>query len=103
MNSVSASSFVFLCGRSAVDAFKSLRSLIASRSPGEEELVTLPWVQNHWSLVIWKVASYVRSKPDMFEEWWNFEKVMDQLRYRCVFFCFRLFWLHEADFISLER
>ncbi|GAA5833550.1 hypothetical protein JCM5353_007958, partial [Sporobolomyces roseus] len=82
MNSVSASSFVFPCGRSTVDAFKSLRSLIASRSPGEEELVTLPWVQNHWSLVIWKVASYVRSKPDMFEEWWKFEKVMDQLRYR---------------------
>ena len=88
MNSVSASSFVFPDGRSAVDAFKGLRTLVASRSPGEEELVTSPWVQNHWSLIIWKLASYVRSKPDMFEEWWKFEKVMDQMRYRFVTFLY---------------
>ncbi|GAA6009516.1 hypothetical protein JCM11491_003587 [Sporobolomyces phaffii] len=82
MNSANSSGFVFPCGRSARDAFESLKALVAARLPGEEELVTLPWVQNHWSLIVWKLASYVRTRPDLLEKWWTFDMVMDQLRYR---------------------
>jgi breast cancer 2 susceptibility protein len=86
MDSLSASSFVFPCGRSHKDAFTALQSVVADRMPDEKDLVTLPWVQNHWSMVVWKLASYVRSRPDLKDEWWNFVRVMDQLRYRFVFF-----------------
>ncbi|GAA5960527.1 hypothetical protein JCM3765_003665 [Sporobolomyces pararoseus] len=82
MTSENSSAFVFPCGRSAKTAFESLKALVASRSPDEEDLVTLPWVKNHWSLVVWKLACYVRTRPDLLDKWWKFEMVMDQLRYR---------------------
>ncbi|GAA5914284.1 hypothetical protein JCM5296_007234 [Sporobolomyces johnsonii] len=82
MDSTSSSDYVFSCGRSSQDAFLALQSLVASRSPDEKDLVTLPWVKNHWSLVVWKLACYVRSRPDLKDEWWRFEMVLDQLRYR---------------------
>jgi breast cancer 2 susceptibility protein len=82
MNAESATKFVFPCGRSVKDAFTSLKNLVAARSPGEENLVTLPWVQNHWDLIVWKLACYARTRPDLLDKWWKFEMVIDQLRYR---------------------
>jgi breast cancer 2 susceptibility protein len=84
MDFLSAASFVFPSGHSAKDAFAALQSLVAERMPEENDLVTLPWVHNHWSMIVWKLASYVRSRPDLKDEWWTFERAMDQLRYRFV-------------------
>ncbi|GAA5884455.1 hypothetical protein JCM6882_005258 [Rhodosporidiobolus microsporus] len=82
MDPSSGLSYVFPCGSSVQTAFTTLQELVAARMPDEKDLVTLPWVKNHWALVLWKLASYVRSRPDLVEEWWTFERVMEQLRYR---------------------
>ncbi|BGP30706.1 hypothetical protein JCM10296v2_002463 [Rhodotorula toruloides] len=82
MDSTSGASYTFSCGRGVVDAFSTLQALVFERMPEEKDLVTLPWVKNHWSLVLWKLASYVRSRPDLLNEWWSFDRVMAQLRYR---------------------
>lgn len=70
-------SFAFACGRSHVEAQAAL--VAAGANSG---LATLPWVKNHWGMLVWKYASYVRSKPDLLTEWWSFEKVVDGLKYR---------------------
>ncbi|GAA5952250.1 hypothetical protein JCM10213_005182 [Rhodosporidiobolus nylandii] len=82
MDSLSGSSYVFPCGRSSTTAFADLQGLVAERMSSEKDLVTLPWVQNHWQLVLWKIASYVRSRPDLLDEWWCYDRVIEQLRYR---------------------
>ncbi|SGZ16932.1 BQ5605_C020g09080 [Microbotryum silenes-dioicae] len=48
------------------------------------DYATLPWVANHWSLVVWKLASYVRVEPTMYRqaEWWSFQAAIRQLKYR---------------------
>lgn len=45
-------------------------------------LVDLSWVQNHWSLILWKLAAYAQARPFESKLWWCFEEVMRQLRYR---------------------
>ncbi|KWU44262.1 hypothetical protein RHOSPDRAFT_29372 [Rhodotorula sp. JG-1b] len=82
MDSKSGATYIFPCGRGVEAAFVALQELVAERMPAERDLVTLPWIKNHWALVLWKLASYVRSRPDLLHEWWSFERVMDQLRYR---------------------
>ncbi|GAA5976118.1 hypothetical protein JCM10908_005389 [Rhodotorula pacifica] len=82
MDSRSGAAYIFPGGRGIDAAFTALQELVAERMPTERELVTMPWVKNHWTLVLWKLASYVRSRPDLLHEWWSFERVMDQLRYR---------------------
>jgi len=84
MTSTSGLSYTFSCGRGVSDAFAALQAVVASRVPDEKDLVTLAWVKNHWKLILWKVASYVRSRPDLLGDWWTFERVVEQLRYRCV-------------------
>lgn len=44
--------------------------------------ITLDWVKNHWSLIVWKTAAMVRAKPDELARWWNFQRMIDQLKYR---------------------
>ncbi|GJJ69289.1 breast cancer 2 susceptibility protein [Entomortierella parvispora] len=48
------------------------------------DLVSLKWVQNHYGLIVWKLACYVRSWPENFPsaEWFCPEKILDQLAYR---------------------
>ncbi|GAA5898352.1 hypothetical protein JCM8208_006954 [Rhodotorula glutinis] len=82
MSSTSGLSYTFSCGRGVSDAFAALQAVVASRVPDEQDLVTLAWVKNHWKLILWKVASYVRSRPDLLGDWWTFERVVEQLRYR---------------------
>lgn len=82
MDSRSGATYVFPCGRGVDSAFIALQEIVAERLPTERDLVTLPWIKNHWMLVLWKLASYVRSRPDLLGDWWTFERVMDQLRYR---------------------
>ncbi|GAA5925611.1 hypothetical protein JCM3775_001455 [Rhodotorula graminis] len=82
MSSTSGLSYTFSRGRGVSDAFAALQAVVASRVPDEKDLVTLTWVKNHWKLILWKVASYVRSRPDLLGDWWTFERVVEQLRYR---------------------
>lgn len=42
------------------------------------------WVENHWKLVVWKLASMVRAKPELLQEKWNYYEVVRQLKYRYV-------------------
>ena len=42
----------------------------------------LPWVTNHWSLLLWKLAAYVAANPASVSTYWTFDTVVEQLRYR---------------------
>lgn len=79
MNLERGLSFTFACGRSHAEAQAALVAAGANSGLG-----TLPWVKNQWGMLIWKYASYVRSKPDLLTKWWSFEKVVDGLKYRRV-------------------
>ncbi|ORY79270.1 hypothetical protein BCR35DRAFT_332060 [Leucosporidium creatinivorum] len=39
------------------------------------------WVKNHYGLIVWKLACYVRSRPDLIG-WWTWERVVEGLKYR---------------------
>jgi breast cancer 2 susceptibility protein len=41
------------------------------------------WVEQHWSLILLKLASIVRAKPALWETKWTYEEVIRQLKYRC--------------------
>ncbi|GAA6003167.1 uncharacterized protein JCM10292_002900 [Rhodotorula paludigena] len=82
MDSLSGGTYVFSCGRGVTAAHSALQAVVAERIPEERDLVTLAWVKNHWSLLLWKMASYVRTRPDLLEDWWTFDRAMEQLRYR---------------------
>lgn len=77
MDSTTSTSYVFPCGRSYTEALAALVSTELGAS-----LATLPWVKYHYSLIVWKLACYVRSRPDMLSEWWSWDMVLRQLRYR---------------------
>lgn len=77
MDAVTSTSCVFSCGR----AFAEAHAALISPEIGAI-LATLPWVKNHYSLIVWKLACYVRTRPDLRSEWWNWEMVVRQLRYR---------------------
>ncbi|GJN87357.1 hypothetical protein Rhopal_000306-T1 [Rhodotorula paludigena] len=82
MDSLSGGNYVFSCGRGVTEAHSALQAVVAERIPEERDFVTLAWVKNHWSLLLWKMASYVRSRPDLLGDWWTFDRAMEQLRYR---------------------
>lgn len=46
------------------------------------ELATQKWVDNHWRLILWKIAGQVMAKPSLFDQKWNWYEVLCQLRYR---------------------
>ncbi|KAG8900895.1 hypothetical protein FRB99_005684 [Tulasnella sp. 403] len=46
------------------------------------KLVEKPWVCNHWKMILWKLASLVRSCPDLLEEKWTYQEAINQLLYR---------------------
>jgi breast cancer 2 susceptibility protein len=51
-------------------------------------LATKPWVDNHWSLILWKLAGMVNLDPskeaNMDEKRWCWAEVVRQLLYRSV-------------------
>jgi breast cancer 2 susceptibility protein len=77
MDSTTSTGFVFDGGRGESDALASLLEAGGS-------LATIKWVKNHWSLIIWKVACLLRSKPELLEPYWKYENIVDQLKYRWV-------------------
>jgi len=46
--------------------------------------ITQVWVNNHWSLILWKLAGIVKAKPALWEARWTFAEVVRQLKYRYV-------------------
>lgn len=50
-------------------------------------LATKPWVENHWGLILWKLAGMVMLDPEReshpAEKRWRWVEVMRQLFYRC--------------------
>ncbi|KAI8378958.1 BRCA2, oligonucleotide/oligosaccharide-binding, domain 1-domain-containing protein [Blakeslea trispora] len=40
------------------------------------------WIQNHYALIVWKLACLIRSYPDQLKDDWHKQKVLDQLLYR---------------------
>lgn len=78
MDSVSAKAYVFPCGRGEQAALENIE-----REGGV--YVTQAWVTNHWSLIVWKLASLVRTQPDLLRTYWNWGAALNQLKYRYVF------------------
>ncbi|SCV67723.1 BQ2448_5334 [Microbotryum intermedium] len=77
MEHASAEKYTF---QGVLGAPQALQSLVSAGC----DYATQPWVSNHWSLVVWKLASYIRVQPGMYKhaEWWSFEAVVRQLKYR---------------------
>ncbi|RHZ83030.1 hypothetical protein Glove_100g15 [Diversispora epigaea] len=48
----------------------------------DPNLIDKKWVYNHYQLIVWKIASLVRSFPHEFSNWWCAKKVLEQLKYR---------------------
>ncbi|KIY53699.1 hypothetical protein FISHEDRAFT_32826, partial [Fistulina hepatica ATCC 64428] len=46
-------------------------------------LLTKPWVDNHWALILWKLAGHIALDPrDGQIDRWSFKTIVDQLCYR---------------------
>ena len=45
-------------------------------------LATPQWVDNHWSMILWKLAGEVQASPSLYEEKWSWAEVISQLKYR---------------------
>ncbi len=41
------------------------------------------WVDNHWSLILWKIAGQILAKPELFVSKWSWGEIINQLKYRC--------------------
>ncbi|KAF9958124.1 Breast cancer 2, early onset [Mortierella alpina] len=59
------------------------------RRGAKQELLSRPWLENHYAMIVWKLACYVRSWPRHLLEaaaagsgWFCPSKVLDQLAYR---------------------
>ncbi|KAK0538936.1 hypothetical protein OC842_001133 [Tilletia horrida] len=64
-------------------ALEMLRSAAGPSSAAySEECLSLRWVQNHWGLVLWKLAAMVRHKPEDVYRLWTWREMCRQLRYR---------------------
>lgn len=61
--------------RGATEAYSELLELGGSKAQ-------LKWVQNHWQLVLWKLAAYVASDPRHVNTYWTWDRVLRDLRYR---------------------
>lgn len=79
MDATLSRTFVFPDGRGAVQAYQAL---VAVSGDPSHCFVSQKWVANHWSLIVWKLASYIRSKPDLISCWWSWDWVMNQIKYR---------------------
>ena len=62
------------------DAFEELVYYSACKG------VSPAWVKNHYALIVWKLAGIAKglARAGGWREWWTFEKVCEQLKYRCV-------------------
>jgi breast cancer 2 susceptibility protein len=45
-------------------------------------LVTQKWVDNHYVMILWKLAGQIPARPELFNERWKWSEVIEQLKYR---------------------
>ncbi|KAL7425125.1 hypothetical protein Q5752_000813 [Cryptotrichosporon argae] len=45
-------------------------------------MATMQWVENHWAMIMWKIAGQVAARPELFDEKWTWYEVVSQLKYR---------------------
>ncbi|WAR52130.1 hypothetical protein PtB15_1B569 [Puccinia triticina] len=50
------------------------------------------WVANHWALIVWKLAAFVRWQPDCLSRVWKPSNAVQQLKYR-----------YEREFVRGDR
>ena len=75
-----ASEYVFIRDGVKWDLDRLRTELVLSGA--QENLTTIDWVQNHYSMIIQKLASFLRFFPEFLSEYWSPHKVLSQLRYR---------------------
>ncbi|KAK4058357.1 hypothetical protein OIO90_000515 [Microbotryomycetes sp. JL221] len=86
------------CGSDVEAAFQSLKNCVQP----EKCHVNLDWVKNHWSMILWKLSSYIKTRPDLYKSQWHFEFVLDQLKYRRVPLKYER-EIHRAERSSVKR
>lgn len=64
-------------------AFESLKRAGCS-------LLTKPWLENHWTQIVWKLANMAVLWPETQAERWSYQEVLKQLLYRYVMGCYKL-------------
>lgn len=79
MDATSAKNYIFPDGRGPAHAYQALVRLLGD---SKHCFVGQNWVDNHWALIVWKLACYVRNKPDLMNSWWSWDWVVDQIKYR---------------------
>jgi breast cancer 2 susceptibility protein len=45
-------------------------------------LATTKWVDNHYAMILWKLAGLALARPQMFIDKWRWSEVINQLKYR---------------------
>ena len=55
-------------------------------------LATPEWVDNHWKMILWKLAGIVHAQPSLYDHKWCWAEVIEQLKYR-----------YEREFGSAQR
>ncbi|SPO26377.1 related to Brh2 - Rad51-associated protein Brh2 [Ustilago trichophora] len=75
--------------RAAQYAFEAPNNGLLMQEQALDELLVrgcsnakLSWVQNHWTLILWKLAAVVRFEPSSARERWSWDEVIHQLLYR---------------------
>lgn len=70
-------------------AFEGPDSALLMQQQALEELhargcsnADMPWVQNHWTLILWKLAAMVRLEPSSASNRWSWNELIRQLLYR---------------------
>ncbi|KAL7754364.1 hypothetical protein RI367_000345 [Sorochytrium milnesiophthora] len=55
---------------------------LVARGARDPQCISMRWTANHYRWIVWKIACYVRRRPDLLQTWWSKEKVLHQLLYR---------------------
>ncbi|ORY81143.1 hypothetical protein LY90DRAFT_664357, partial [Neocallimastix californiae] len=45
-------------------------------------IATEDWVDNHYKWIVWKIASMIRTENSLYKEYWNKDKIIEQLLFR---------------------
>lgn len=69
--------FIDECG-SSLGTHAALQVLVQDGA----RLAKLPWIENHWGMILWKIAGLIRAEPALFDKRWNWDEVIGQLKYR---------------------
>ncbi|KAI8999447.1 hypothetical protein BC832DRAFT_564320 [Gaertneriomyces semiglobifer] len=80
IDSCTAATFAFVKNGSSWGVMEAREDLVALGANGS--LANELWAHNHYRWIVWKLASMVRTYPQLADEYWSPAKVLTQLRYR---------------------